>query len=111
MQLPPPLEPPIQALGKPIEALLCEEEERGFITINDSVLRKHSNKEDNWSWAKEEPEHWTRVKVQTFFTGRFRRYFVMHVPEDRSVNPCLTKEDEAEAAVIKRQWKEVKGEA
>lgn len=53
----PPLGPPIQALGNPVKAFLCEEEERGFVSINNSVTRKHCNKAHDWRWNKEDPAH------------------------------------------------------
>jgi len=48
------------------------------------------------------------VKVQTFFTGRFRRYFMVRVAEDRLLNLTLGEEDEHEAVAIKREWKEAR---
>lgn len=110
--LPAPLEPPLGVLGKPIDGFLCEEEECGFISINRSVIAQHCNKVHDWQSTKRDREHWSKVKVQTFFrTGGFQRYFVVHAPEENgSVNPSLTKEDEAEAAAIKREWKEIREE-
>jgi len=108
--LPAPLEPPLEVLGKPIDGFLCEEEECGFISINRSVIAQHCNKVHNWQSTKRDRAHWSKVKVQTFFrTGGFQRYFVVHAPEENGlVEPSLTKEDEAEAAAIKREWREIR---
>ncbi|KAL2356365.1 hypothetical protein BJ546DRAFT_601037 [Cryomyces antarcticus] len=102
--LPPPLGSPIEGLGKPVEAFLCEEEECGFVSTNHSVIRKHCNTKHDWKWKKEDPEYWTKVKAQTFFTGGgFRRYFVVHAAEDHSIAVALGQEDKDNAAAIKRE--------
>jgi len=46
--LPPPLEAPFKALGKPVDAFLCEEEECGFVSISRSATAKHCNKSHDW---------------------------------------------------------------
>lgn len=109
VQAPPPLGRPIQALGKPVEALLCEEEACGFISINHSVMRKHCNKTHGWKRKKEDPEHWSKVKAQTFFTsGGFRWYFIVHVGENQSASSLRVGEhEEQEMAAIKNEWAEV----
>ena len=57
VQLPPPLRPPIPALGKPIEALHCDGEECEDISINESVILKHSNKKHDWRSTEEDLVH------------------------------------------------------
>jgi len=109
--LPPPLRPPIRALGEPVDAFLCEEEECGFISINHSVIGKHCNKMHGWKWKKEEPEHWHEVKVQTFFnSGGLRRYFIVRAVECQPVDSLRGGEDddggEGEIAAIKSEWAE-----
>lgn len=108
VRLPPPLKAPFSVLGRPIDALLCEEEECDFISINRSAIAKHCNKAHGWRSKKEDPEHWRRVKVQTFFTGRFRRYFIVHTPEDGSVDRSLSDDDRDEVAVIKGEWEQAR---
>ncbi|TKA55481.1 hypothetical protein B0A49_13343, partial [Cryomyces minteri] len=106
--LPPPLESPIKALSGPVDAFLCEEEECSFISINRSVIGQHCNQAHDWKWKKEDSEHWKKVKAQTFFTGRFRRYFVVHAAEDHSIAVALGQGDKDSAAAIKREWSEAR---
>jgi len=82
--LPPPFGRPFEALAAPVEAFLCDAEECGFISKNRSVVAQHCNQAHGWRSSKKDPEHWTDVKVQTFFTrGGFQRYFTVHVPEEQ----------------------------
>ncbi len=52
-----PLEPPLKVLGKPIDGFLYEEEECGFISINQSVIAQHYNKVYNWQLTKRDRAH------------------------------------------------------
>jgi uncharacterized C2H2 Zn-finger protein len=80
--LPPPFGPLFEILRKPTDAFLCDEEVCGFISINRDGVRKHSNKKHGWKLTRRDREHWTSVKVQTFFASSgFQRYFTVHVPE------------------------------
>ena len=76
--LPPPFGPPFEVLGEPLDAFLCEEEECGVISRSRTQIGQHCNKEHDWRSSKEAKEHWTSVKVQTFFfTSGLQRYFVV----------------------------------
>lgn len=67
--LPPPLSPPFEALGQPMDGILCDEEECGFISINRTRMRMHCNKEHGWRSKQNQREHWTSTEVQTFFSS------------------------------------------
>ena len=67
--LPPPLGPPFEALGQPIDALICDEEECGFISINPTKMRMHGNKKHDRRSKEGRREFWTRTKAQTFFSS------------------------------------------
>ena len=43
VQLPQPLGPFIEALGRPVKALQCDGEACGFISINRQAMKKHCN--------------------------------------------------------------------
>lgn len=105
--LPPPLQAPFDALGEPVNALLCSEEDCGWISINRSVIAEHCNKAHGWRSTKQESEHWSRVKAQTFFSARnLRQYFVVRVPDEQATTTTMSYEDGVEAAVIKQQFAE-----
>lgn len=79
--LPPPFGPPFEVLGEPLDAFLCEEEECGVISTSRTRIGQHCNKKHDWKSSKEAKEHWTSVKVQTFFfTSGLQRYFVVRSP-------------------------------
>ena len=79
--LPPPFGPPFEVLGKPLDAFLCEEDGCGVISTSRTRIGQHCNKEHDWKSVKEAKEHWTSVKVQTFFfTSGLQRYFVVRSP-------------------------------
>jgi len=87
VQLPPPLEPPIQSLGRPRDAFICDEEECGFITVSRDEIRKHCNKKHEWRSTKQDREHWHHVFVQSFVsTSGRQRYFTIDYEEDISVD-------------------------
>ena len=73
--LPEPLRQPFEALGKPIRALICEEEECEYITINRSVIGQHCNKTHKWKSTRGQQEYWHDIWVQSFFGSRRQRYF------------------------------------
>jgi hypothetical protein len=119
VQLPPPLGPPIPALGQPLKALQCNEKVCGFISINRKEMLKHCNKIHNWRHSTKTPVHWNAVHVQTFFTsGGFRRYFVVRVidTDDNSEHGERDNSQQArnnliteyadDAAIIKQEWTE-----
>ena len=81
--LPSPLQQPIESLGKPRDAFICDEEECGYITVSRDEIRKHCNKKHDWRSTKDDREHWHQVYVQTFFThGGLQRYFTVDYIED-----------------------------
>jgi hypothetical protein len=83
VQLPPPLEPPIQSLGRPRDAFICDNEECGFITVGRDEIRKHCNNKHEWRSLKEDREHWHHIFVQSFFLSSSRqRYFSMNYKGD-----------------------------
>ena len=100
VQLPPPLEQPIESLGKPRDAFVCDEEECGFITISRDEIRKHCNKEHDWRSTKRDQEHWHHVYVQTFFSnGGRQRYFTVDYYDQ-------AQDDTEEAATVSRSAEE-----
>jgi hypothetical protein len=82
IQLPPPLGPPIQELGEPLDALRCRHDSRcsaNFVTVSKDMLRKHCNKEHRQAWKGDTSTLYKRVKAQTFFQGGgLQRYFVVN---------------------------------
>ena len=55
--LPPPLEQPFPALGKPQQAFICREVECQHISTNRDGIRIHCNKQHGWKSSAEEREH------------------------------------------------------
>jgi hypothetical protein len=74
--LPSPLGLPLNVLGRPLLAFICEEPECERISISRDEMRKHCNTTHDWKSSKEDREHWHHVWVQTFFksTG-LQKYF------------------------------------
>ncbi|KAK5111072.1 hypothetical protein LTR85_012291 [Meristemomyces frigidus] len=88
--LPPPCGPPFNVLGSALDAFLCEEEECGVISTSRTKMGQHCNQTHDWKSTKEDKEHWTSVKVQTFFfTSGLQRYFVVSDPETDKLTPTL----------------------
>lgn len=86
-QLPPPLEPPIQSLGRPRDAFICNEEECGYITVSRHEIRKHCNKDHEWRSTKADREHWHHIFVQSFVsTGGRQRYFTVDYEEENAID-------------------------
>jgi len=91
-----------------VEAFLCDTEECGFISKNCSVVVQHCNQAHGWHSSKKDPEHWTDVKVQTFFTrGSFQHYFTVHVPEEQKQETRRAELGDCEGfvAATLRAWK------
>ena len=79
VELPPPLGPPIEELGEPLDVLQCRiSSECGFCTANQSRMQKHCNNVHQASWSSKDATLCERVKAQTFFrAGGLQRYFVV----------------------------------
>jgi len=60
---------PISAIGGlPVhEGLACDD--CGFLSISEKVLRVHCKEEHHWAKSRADPVHWSKVRLQTFFTG------------------------------------------
>jgi hypothetical protein len=87
--LPSPEEPPIAALGPPLDGFLCHGYDCEFISINESTIRHHCNKAHGWTSSKDDKAYWQQVRVQTFFQNRaLRRYFVV-CEQEGSTEPVL----------------------
>ncbi|CAC9887931.1 unnamed protein product, partial [Aureobasidium pullulans] len=100
VQLPPPLKEPIESLGKPRDAYICDEEECGFITISRDEIRKHCNQTHEWRSTKEDQEHWHHVYVQTFFSnGGRQRYFTVDYDDPDAVEGTTVSRNTQEDAV------------
>ena len=100
ISLPPPFGRPFAALAAPVEAFLCDAEECGFISKSRSVVAQHCNQAHGWHSSKKDLEHWTDVKVQTFFTrGGFQRYFIVYVPEEQEQETRRAELDDSEGFV------------
>src|SRR2546430_987910 len=116
MQLPPPLGPPISALGQPAKAFQCNDEACEFISINRKEMLKHCNKMHGWGHSTGNPAHWNTVHVQTFFiSSGFRRYFTVQVSADSGSSdnsqsadlnpiPADADADTDDTAAAKREW-------
>jgi hypothetical protein len=74
VQLPEHGGPPFKALGKPLDALLCDA--CTHISVSLDGMQKHS-KDHGWRFSKENTTHWSHVKVQTFFGKGYQRYFIV----------------------------------
>ncbi|KAH7020668.1 hypothetical protein B0J12DRAFT_746545 [Macrophomina phaseolina] len=83
VQLPPPLEPPLDALGRSVDALLCAQTGCGFISVSADGMRKHCKREHGLGWSRrKEAELALRVKAQSFFPSNgLQRYFTVSVLE------------------------------
>lgn len=95
--LPPPLEQPFLALGKPQRAFICEEAECQYISANRDGIRIHCNKQHNWKSSTEKRENWHSIWVQTFFkSAGLQRYFTVSYTEEEDVD---RQADGAETAI------------
>jgi len=59
-------------------------------------MRGHCNKEHDWQVTRDNPTHWTKVKVQTFFGVGFQQYFIVAVErqdQDQDIQAEETEED------------------
>lgn len=75
IQLPDPLHEPIDELGKPLRALICEEEECEFITIHREAMRRHCKVKHDWHSTRGQREYWHEIWAQTFFIAGKQKYF------------------------------------
>jgi hypothetical protein len=99
---------PFEALGTPLDGFQCIE--CGHISVNYKSMRGHCNKTHEWYVTKDEPTHWTQVKVQTFFGIGTRKYFTV-----RSLGPelvpiatvDLSHEEVVAAEQLQREFKEL----
>ena len=57
VQLPPPLGPPILALGQPVKALHCDGTGCEFVSINRQAMKKHCNKKHDWRCSAKNSKH------------------------------------------------------
>lgn len=84
--LPPPLEQPFPALGKPQKAYICREPECQYISAHSNGIRMHCNQRHVWKSSAEEREHWNPVWVQTFFkSAGLQKYFTVSYDEEENV--------------------------
>jgi superfamily II DNA helicase RecQ len=107
--LPPPLQEPFAALGKPKKAYICDEPECEEISINRNCIRIHCNKAHDWESTEDEREHWHQVWVQTFFSAAgLQRYFTVDYKEpddhEESVDGISTVGFEHEIVYIMEEW-------
>ena len=96
VRLPQPGGLPFQSLGQPLDALLCHD--CTHITTSKDGMQKHC-KDHDWWFSKDDPKHWTEVKVQTFFGHIYQRYFIV-ASEEKSRESSA---DEDEDAAIRDQ--------
>jgi hypothetical protein len=83
VQLPAPIGPPIEELGRPLDRLACKQASCSFLTVSVDTLRMHVKREHAVPWKGDTAALYERVKVQTFFrTGRLQRYFVVKAADD-----------------------------
>lgn len=108
MPLPEPLGKPFKSLGEPIKALICEEEECGYITINRSVMGQHCNKKHVWRSTRTQKEYWHNIWVQTFFGSRRQRYFSVQWSEEEHsrVTSRLDVLEKLEIDLIEEEWQD-----
>jgi hypothetical protein len=108
VQPPTPFGPPIFGLRAPANGLMCEVDDCEFISINESVIRRHCNQVHKWRSSREDRTSWCSVQVQTFFSsGPFRRYFTVRsgVSVDAAAEATGAR-DEEEIQAIKNKWAE-----
>ncbi|KAF3029165.1 hypothetical protein E8E12_000446 [Didymella heteroderae] len=101
---------PFLALGEPLDAFVCEEEECGYISISRPVIAQHCNTKHEWQSKKDDRNHWMPVKAQTFFrTGGFQRYFTV-LPAAAAAGPAILRAPaavhDAEVAAILSEYEE-----
>ncbi|KAH6689248.1 hypothetical protein BKA61DRAFT_717661, partial [Leptodontidium sp. MPI-SDFR-AT-0119] len=94
---------PFEALGKSLDGWCCSDSECGHISVNYKSMRGHCNKEHGWKVSKDEPAHWTEVKVQTFFRTGFQRYFIVTNQEEAFPQAEAADDDNNEDAAVRDQ--------
>ena len=98
--LPPPLEQPFSALGKPQRGFICQEPECQYISINRDGIRIHCNKQHDWKSTTQRRENWHTVWVQTFFkSAGLQKYFTVLYSEEGDAG---REANETEAALLVR---------
>jgi superfamily II DNA helicase RecQ len=103
--LPPPLEQPFPALGKPQKAYICREPECQYISAHSNGIRIHCNQRHGWKSSAEEREHWNPVWVQTFFkSAGLQKYFTVLFDDKEDGE---RQESETEAATLVRSAEDV----
>ena len=104
--LPEPLGQPFECLGKPVKALICEEEECEYITINRSVMGQHCNKRHHWRSTKTQQEFWHDVWVQSFFGSSKQRYFTVIWSESNNTETVSGADvtDKIEIGIVQDDW-------
>ena len=103
--LPPPLEQPFPALGKPQKAYICREPECQYISAHSNGIRMHCNQRHSWKSSAEEREHWNPVWVQTFFkSAGLQKYFAVLFDDKGDAE---RQESETEAATLVRSAEDV----
>ena len=67
---------------------------------------QHCNKAHGWNSIKKDQEHWTNIKVQTFFaSSNFQHYFIVHVSEKQESQWADNSNSERFVATTLRVWK------
>jgi superfamily II DNA helicase RecQ len=103
--LPPPLERPIPALGKPQRAFVCREPECQYISAHPNGIRIHCNKRHNWKASIGEQTYWHPVWVQTFFkSAGLQKYFTVLCDEQEDAD---RQANETEVALLVRSAEEI----
>lgn len=72
---------------------------------NRNVVAQHCNQAHGRHSTKREQEHWTSVKMQTFFASSgFQQYFTVHVPDEQGTRQAAAQDREAFVATTLRGW-------
>jgi hypothetical protein len=100
VKLPEPGGLPFAALREPLDAFFCDELDHIAASLNS--IQIHC-KVHGWFWSKQNPEHWTKVKVQTFFGTGFQRYFIVKCQEGTSPQAEAVDNDNNEDAAVRDQ--------
>lgn len=104
--LPPLFKQSFEALTVTVKAFLCDEKKWSVINKNCSVVVQHCNKAHEWNSIKKDQEHWTNIKVQTFFASSdFQCYFIVHVLKKQETWQANNSDCEEFVATTLKIWK------
>lgn len=108
VSMPEPIGRPFESLGKPVKALICEEDECEFISLNRSVMAQHCNNKHKWISTRGQREVWHGIWVQTFFVAGKQKYFSVQWSKEQDDNgerAELGALEEVEYDIIQENWK------